>query len=315
MGRWDATLHPRGPGGRFVKKGASGGGASWAERISKNIGEQRTTTPTGHYHHTRGTDQRDWLVENALQVAGKDQYRRDPRGQIIYGDRILLHIANKQGYDALPRVGSAADLNAAKKAGGVEVWRGVTGHDPNGGIWGWGPHKGQPVAGWDPDQTPARRLERFREGPVEYGDGLYGQGVYTSISQAAAKKFGQVTPGKDKWDAKVDPTSVQRMVLSPDAKVLEYGSPEADRLVANAATRFDFHHGTDWKGQAADRRRAARNRVLDLGRLAAAAGYDAIRVPQGLSDGSGQNAPQYNILNRTAVLFEKPKPPPRTKRV
>lgn len=101
-----------------------------------------------------------------------------------YGyDSALQSIGEVQGFDALPALGSAADVDAIVANGGTEVFRGFGG-----------------LAGRD----------QFVSGAYEPGLGIYGNGFYSSTMTDTAGSYADFIED--------GPT---RMVLRPDAKILD----------------------------------------------------------------------------------------------
>lgn len=119
-----------------------------------------------------------------------------------------------------------------------------------------------------------QRYKDFRTGEYYSGFGMYGNGTYTSTLQRTARSYD---------GGEYDQSSrILAMTIKPDAKIIEYGdaSMQKDQYVA----------------------KLTRNSMIDdsdhsIGRWAAAAGYDAIRVP----NADRNNGDFYIILNRTAV--------------
>jgi hypothetical protein len=250
---WFERLHPRDPrSGEFIDKGG------WARGLADKIG--------GHFHYRPGKDQREKVLKDRKSKAKYKQTGYDPHR----GDNGLAKIAGLHGWDAPAKTGSKEDLDAAVADGGLELWRGV--------------HAGPR------SPTAPQMLERERSGPVRYGYGIYGNGMYTSVDRRVAEQYGTTvrpagfrsTNGR-MGEAEVDQHSIQRMILSPHARVVRYLSPEW-----NAVTR--------------DQDYAPMNQAM-------AAGVDVIYVQGGRhagGDGTRHDADQYIILNRTAVLYEAP---------
>lgn len=136
----------------------------------------RPTTPT---LRTGAGIGRDITADLDLaDLAPKTGVRGSTRGAA--GDPALGDIAGKQGFDAKPAVGSAADVDAVVARGGVELYRGV---------------------------TEARFAEEFRTGDYFPGLGLYGNGTYTSTARSTAAEYA---------NGKAD--GVARMALTPEAR-------------------------------------------------------------------------------------------------
>lgn len=259
--------------------------AAIAEDSTRSEGERRHARTAIQRHEAgsprvAGRDLMSWATVNAAKLRKIDRDQQRP-----HGDDVLTRIGAEQGWEVHPPIGTAADLDKAIAGGGVEVWRGVSGNMP--GVWGYGPDQGKPIP-FDVEESPMARLRRMRTGgPAEYGTGIYGNGYYVSVSRKVADEYG-FTPLDTNGQLIVgsaDPRSIQRMVILPEAKVIEH--EELERL---------------WP-QHADRLR--KTGIRDLGSLAALLGYDAVKV-SGRHDVAHrpQYADQYIILNRTAILFQ-----------
>jgi hypothetical protein len=107
--------------------------------------------------------------------------------------------------------------------------------------------------------------DQFRNGNAYGGFGVYGNGYYFAVSNEVATAYSNETPG-----------SVLHIGLHRDAKVIDY-----DRIPSI---------------QTDDRKIFG-----DPGRVAAALGYDAIRVPRESRHGGDY----YVVLNRTATVVQK----------
>lgn len=219
------------------------------------------------------------------------------------GELVLRELARQQGWDrGQPQMGSPQELDDVIASGGVELWRGNSGRiEPE--IWGYGPDEGKPfLEGFREDQSPVHFNREMRSGELRYGTGVYGNGIYTSVSRDTADSFG--TRSYTQYDPEAgtggygpaDPRSIQRMVLRPDARVVDF-----DELQKQARSHPEIPA-------------FIRN---DPGRLAAALGYDAVHIrgtkkrddgryrQEGRpSDVSPIDPDQYLILNRNAVLFQ-----------
>lgn len=311
MADWDESEHPRDVRGRFRDK--AGG---WVTAVSDRIrGGSR-------YKRVEGQDLSDQVIARAGHFAG---IYLDPN---TYGDEVVAEIAQMQGFDGPPTVGTAQELDEAIAEGGVELWRGYRGVLPQ---WseGYGEDPGRVYyPAWG---RVADHVEQWRSGQYTAGSGIYGQGTYTSVDRRVMERFGE--PMEDRTGrtiAMVDPRSVARMVLSPDARVIDYHdsrlkaymrqlyagvTPERltesvlqqeSELAGMELTRDDFddHHWSVLMGEA---KKKAMALLGDRGRAAIALGYDAMLVPPGEKHGDGSNfdAPQYVILNRTALLVQE----------
>jgi len=299
MADWEEREHPRDEDGKFTDK--------WAGRIASRIG--------GLFgHHVRGRDLseqiRDEKTQKRLVKVRNDATYDD--GEVVLGE-----IMQMQGWDAPSRYGTEEELQAAIDHGGVELWRGYFGQIPE--LWGWGPDAGT-RAQYNSDASAGARMRQTVEGPLWVGSGIYGNGWYTSVDPLAASHFAGTVPTEHPGDLPVksqeatvdpltlertdrttyrvyDPRGLQRMVLSPEARIIEYEAQGLDDFI---------YHGGKGSSYVANQRSGMPirgSKVLhDYGQAAAALGYDVLRV-RGQGDGSGRDADQYVILNRTAVLF------------
>jgi hypothetical protein len=208
-------------------------------------------------------------------------------------DVALAELAAKQGFDGLPQIGTAAELDDAVASGWTEVWRGVQGSSQS---------------------TAAAINSRLRTGAYEPGRGLYGNGWYTSVRRITAENYRGREPktnfpaggGADfelsDLDGPQEPDSMVRFAISPQARVVEYDELKSLR--------------DKWLAGQAGKNPELRAYFSDLGRFASALGYDAFRVP-GSAGGDGGYYPgweeaddpggadQFVILNRTAVLIQR----------
>lgn len=176
------------------------------------------------------------------------------------GDGMQDAIFERQGYHQPPRVVDESELDRSIARGGVELWRGVNGYELHGRY-----------------VSPAQAAEQFRTGPAHFpGLGLYGSGSYAATSRSVGEGY------LDPDDA--NETGLIRMVLSPDARV---ATPT--QLDAIWQDRLDRGAGE-----------AETDVLQDRGRLAAIAGFDAIRVLVGYPDDW-----YYVILNRGALEVAK----------
>ncbi|GAA3027268.1 hypothetical protein [Streptosporangium longisporum] len=119
-------------------------------------------------------------------------------------DQRLANIWKEQGFDGLPRAVSDEELDADIAAGGIEMFRGLTGSS------------GRPYA------------EQFINGDEHFpGLGVFGNGTYTSPAAYFAATYA-VTDGRG---------SMMRMALRSDARVIDYDKlPEAAQESENAVT-------------------------------------------------------------------------------
>lgn len=203
-------------------------------------------------------------------------------------DQQFTTIAKAQGFDGKPQKGSGAEMDALIKAGGTELWRGIS-HQRD-------------------DQNRIRKrastlVKQFRDGAPYFGVGDFGSGIYFSQDQSDTSTY-----------AADGESGVIRAVLAPGARIADYQEAFAGaEREGNAAEReqrqrrlFDDLRGKPPEEKRAIRRaysewletRPAREKVLgDMGRWAAAHGYDAIRIEETFPD----RHTFVVVLNRSAL--------------
>lgn len=199
-------------------------------------------------------------------------------------DPVLEAIARAQGFDGLPKVVDADTLRARIDAGGVELWRGITG---------------------DTSYERRARVEQFRSGDYFAGFGMYGNGIYAAEEKSVADSY-----------SNYHPDGVLHMALREDAKIVslkelhrEWGAAYSQ---AQSKMEWEYHNRYAAITKLADPKimqdearalelwyvaeRAMIGRWNNLGRYAAWKGYDVIYEP---------GDKYYVILNRTAVMVER----------
>ncbi len=219
-----------------------------------------------------------WLRRLGARIGGSDEYKpgtditdevaRDyhkkydlGRGTPGQGDLELQAITKRQGWHAPARVGTKEELDQAVAAGGTEIFRGLHNESIT------------KVQQWMRDAAT---------GPdPRYGFGIYTNGNYTTVEREALTRGGSLGYASGEH-------AIQRMVLMPHARVLDWKSDEYSEMQRRAYAAGEQNGATLYGASAA-----------------AAAGYDAIRIPAGHNDGTGRDAEQYVLLNRTAALFEE----------
>lgn len=241
---------------------------------------------------------RDLLASLDLNAIGKLS-KRSTAG----GDEQMAAIAEQQGFDALPELGTPQQLDAAVAAGGRELWRG-TQHDSV------SRRSGEELA------------EDFRTGPVFYGQGISGNGIYTSTDREQALGY----------TSQRDMRSVNRMVLKPGAKVISYDqmlgqiaaeipADTAERIAALEVVQRDlFRPGRYSQDTVRRATRAAEGAIepqdwlwMDGSQWAMAHGYDAVLHGYGdARDDDPAVRKEIVLLNRGAALAERAAEPPRT---
>lgn len=205
----------------------------------------------------------------------------------------LERIGARQGFDALPKVGTRAELDEAVRSGWTESWRGVVGSESG--------------------ATAAQINARLRTGAYEPGRGIYGNGYYTSERRMTAETYRQREPktnfpaggGADfepsDIEGEQEPDSLLRIAIDPAARVADY-----DELLAEQER---------WL-KSVEPGSPAALAFADVGRFAAARGYDVIRIAGKHTDGGFYpgwedaeddmgGAVQYAILNRARALIQR----------
>lgn len=212
----------------------------------------------------------DLFAADQGKLAGDVVKDRDSR---VAADRGLAVIGAQQGFDGKPRVVSKAELDALLKDGHPEVYRGVTdARDVN----------------MKTVRTAEQIQEDMRTGDAYYGTGIYGNGYYWGSPELAAQYAGESSKN-----------ATARAALDKDAKVVDAWKdllPEHEKFMASLKGHPDEERMRDVYG--------------DMGRYAAARGYDAIIIdPNSLNDRLGKphtnEKPWYNVLNRTAMVVEE----------
>lgn len=129
------------------------------------------------------------------------------------------------------------------------------------------------------DQARAQEMaEQYRSGTAYPGFGGFGNGTYAATGQQTAVDYatGRGATGND--------GAQLRMALRPDANIIDY-----DDVVSTAEQRGN---SLDETGQ--------QFIFKEPGTLAAAMGYDAVRIPLGAS-----GEVWYVVMNRTSVIVEE----------
>lgn len=191
-------------------------------------------------------------------------------------------IAERQGFDAHPEVVSREEMDRLVKRGGPVMLRGVHGTE-------------------DGAKTAAEIHEDMRSGPAQFGHGVYGNGYYFAPPGgqgfAGAEGFADGTPG-----------SLARATLRPGAKVVKYRELRREHDEYFESQGFEAHVAgglerlpTGGYGPSAPRnlQDAA---FSDLGRFAAAKGYDVVAMDD--SKAGGYIPKQWLVLNRSALVVE-----------
>ena len=197
-------------------------------------------------------------------------------------DDALSAIAAEQGFDARPRVVDRAEMDRLVRSGSPEMLRGV---QPN------------PEQGKSAEQIH----EELRSGDAQFGRGVYGNGYYFAppggSGFAGAENFGE---GEG---------AMLRATLDPGAKVVGYRKLREEHDAYFAALGHEPHvpggleRDRDSGGFRPSQPKSSRDLVFgDLGRFAAARGYDAVEMND--SKSGGYISPQWLVLNRGALIVE-----------
>lgn len=206
----------------------------------------------------------DDIINNAEQVIDNMTARAqamidagDPNATV--GDGVLYELYKRTGYDAQPMV-VADDIFDELAEGQTVYFRGITGVR---------------------DVDASDLLEALRFGDYYAGYGTFGNGTYASNRPVTGISFG----GQQLQN-------VTRILISPNAKVIDYADIQAEFM----AWHKEFGFGGDRMADGATRRL-----VEDLGRFAVAKGYDAIRAS---ALGTGDETYMV-ILNRGIMVLPK----------
>lgn len=218
----------------------------------------------------------------AKSVDGKDIIEKEPLYNPTDGKSsfAMENIVSKQGYDGYPTVMSSKDFNAYLKnnPGAIEMYRGFYAPDS------------ATVKAYNDSLLKGNFYVQNSGGSV-YGSGMYAARVYNNKigPDKELMRSSGITKGNAKTIAEntargYDGSKVQRMALSPNAKVIDYGD------LKNAMVE---HNRNAYNSNG----KRVRTKYSDEGVFAAAKGYDAIIVTRG---GSNYTV----ILNRTKLVID-----------
>lgn len=256
----------------------------------------KSAVPAGHQRATG----KDLLSTLDMDTIGKLRKREGGNMHWRGGqyDAQLAAIAAQQGFDGPPQIVGRDEFDKLKAASGaIPLYRG-TEHN------------------FDTVQSGDEVAAAFRHGPIHYGQGFSGNGIYTSSSRDEALGY----------TSDRHPGSLNEMVLSPSARTIGYRDVQRqmdrdmpadtrERLEAVSATQqLAFKPGAR-AGDMIVQAQAMRDKLqpqdwlwMDPSAYAMARGYDAIyhgkqeRFPTG----------EWVLLNRTAVATLAPDAPPRS---
>lgn len=181
---------------------------------------------------------------------------------------MLGRIQREQGFDGPAQQVDAADWQRLRDEGGVVVFRGVRGVEDG--------------------STAEEIVQDYAAGELVPTRGNYGSGTYFTTSQETADRYanGEAFGGLVHEDpGAFTGGATAEVMLLPGARVMDWR--DSDRLRQDASGQ-----------KPGEKPATARQRVLaDEGRLAAALGYDAVRVY--LNDDTYGD--ELIVLNRTAT--------------
>lgn len=148
---------PQGAGGQLGMAG--GWGDAWQHELRDGRGRWTATGRASLSEWAADAPRLAAMVHGTGASSYTDkQARKD-------GDRALAEIFKAQGFDGLPRTGTAADLNRAEAKGGTRIWRGTAGPDAG------------------------RHAAQLASGPYRAGFGIYGNGTYFSTASREAEDY------------------------------------------------------------------------------------------------------------------------------
>jgi hypothetical protein len=203
-----------------------------------------------------------------------DFYGKKPNGEIDYasynkdGQNIYLkNVLEEQGFNGKPRVVSAKEYKKYLDQGAVPIYRGLS-----------STKKAEPPA----------YVQQYMTGDSPHvGKGMFGDGTYFASTRDVAESFAaqNVKGQKLQYGAIID------AVIDPQAKVIDID--ELGRLAKQFLGDEKYNFAQDF--------------YEDSSVLAAALGYDAIRIPTPVIVW-GQppiGSDYYIVLNRTAVIVKE----------
>lgn len=171
----------------------------------------------------------------------------------------LKTIADLQGFSGLPEVVTKSEMAKLANSGNYTIlYRGVKATRRS-SSW-----SAAPLAG---PKTAKQIQDEMRRGNAYYGVGVYGNGYYSTPSRSTAVGYSDGTAG-----------SVIRFALPTSAKMGDY-----NKLSAEAMKLYQHNKAT----------METKDVFADVGRYAAARGYDALRVTSGIV-----------VLNRTILKIQ-----------
>lgn len=243
---------------------------------------------------------------NLARLLNMESIAQLPHRTTVGNDERLAAISREQGFDSPARVVDAATLDKAVRDGGREMWRGVK-------------------TNRDLGLSPQDVHDQAATGPVHYGRGIFGNGIYFSDTAGVAATYGD--------NLFFPQDSVRRSVLDPRARTITYGElaekmardkstssskyqKRAKQLLeslAKARNTADMRMAVEtWQGSPLSQTPEDMLRT-DPGAWAMSRGFDAILVPLNIDadDADDADDAQHEIvvLNRGALLTERRRDP------
>ena len=201
-------------------------------------------------------------------------YGTKPNGEIDYssfnkdGQNIFLkNILASQGFNGKPKVVSAAEYKKYVDEGAVPVYRGISSNKK---------------------AEPSAFIQQYLQGDDPFiGKGMFGDGTYFASTRDVAESFAKtnVQGQKLRYGEVID------AVLNPQAKVVNI--EDIPRLSGQLFGNDKYEFAQDFYD--------------DASAIAAALGYDAIRIPTPVIKWGEPpiGSDYYIILNRTAVIVKE----------
>lgn len=223
----------------------------------------------------------DSMVRGHVPVRGRDlheQFAGERPPGIGFGqpDPLLGRILAAQGFDGPPEVVTREEMDRRIAAGWPEMWRGVGDVDI---------HRSDETGSRTIRVSAAENAEQFRTGPLYPGSGVFGNGTYASVNPETALGYSAGTPlGADYHTT----PGLLRIALRPDARVIDF-----DELL-----EMHPHLAVGYRDE-------DKGALDDVGRFAAALGYDAIAAQPRNANYRDGRIMYYVILNRTAVIVQE----------
>lgn len=188
-------------------------------------------------------------------------------------DLWLNAIQEKMGFNELPKLVDNTEIYGLKKQGWIDVYRGI----------GNGGKKDVEFA--------QKAIQEFKTGQNFPGNGIYGNGTYTSNSIQTALGYGDNSM-----------SNVMHIAISPEAKIIDIS--DLREMMTKELEEIAKSEGLkDFKELFAGEYRKKYEILSDRGRYAASKGFDAIKVNMLKEIGSRED--YYVVLNRSKVAVVK----------